>query len=115
MNMQDWSQNVASIIDYAEHIFPDVEVVTRELSGKITKSNYKNISIRARKLASALEKHGIKKEQCVGSLGLNTFRNMEMFYGISGMGAIMHTINFRLHPEQVVYLINHAENKLVFL
>ena len=44
MNMQDWSQNVASIIDYAEHIFPDVEVVTRELSGKITKSNYKNIS-----------------------------------------------------------------------
>ena len=45
MNMQDWSQNVASIIDYAEHIFPDVEVVTRELSGKITKSNYKNISM----------------------------------------------------------------------
>ena len=115
MNMQDWSKNVASIIEYAGHIFPEVEVVTRELSGKITKSNYKNISIRSKKLASALEKHGIKQEQCVGSLALNTFRNMEMFYGISGMGAIMHTINFRLHPEQIVYIINHAENKLIFI
>tara|TARA_B100001057_G_scaffold78576_1_gene73695 strand:+ start:11460 stop:13118 length:1659 start_codon:yes stop_codon:yes gene_type:complete len=115
MNMQDWSKNVASIIEYAGHIFPEVEVITRELSGKITKSNYKNISIRSKKLASALEKHGIKQEQCVGSLALNTFRNMEMFYGISGMGAIMHTINFRLHPEQIVYIINHAENKLIFI
>ena len=114
-NMQPWKQNVASIIDFAEKIFPDVEVVTRELSGKISTSNYKNISLRAKKLGSALEKFGIEKEQCVGSLALNTFRNMEMYYGISGMGAVMHTINFRLHPEQVVYIINHAENRLIFL
>ena len=114
-NMQPWKQNVASIIDFAEKIFPDVEVVTRELSGKISTTNYKNISLRAKKLGSALEKFGIEKEQCVGSLALNTFRNMEMYYGISGMGAVMHTINFRLHPEQVVYIINHAENRLIFL
>ena len=114
-NMQSWSQNVASIIDYAEKIFPDVEIVSRLLSGEIHKSNYGQIAKRAKKLGSSLEKYGIKHGQNVGSLALNSHRNMEMYYGISGMGAVMHTINFRLHPEQIVYIINHAENRIVFL
>ena len=114
-NMQSWKQNVGSIIDYAERIFPEVEIVTRSLSGEIVKSNYGQVAKRAKKLGSALESYGIKHGQNVGSLALNTYRNMEMYYGISGMGAVMHTINFRLHPEQVVYIINHAENRIIFL
>ena len=107
-NMQSWSQNVASIIDYAEKIFPVVEIVSRLLSGDIHKSNYGQIAKRAKKLGSSLEKYGIKHGQNVGSLALNSHRNMEMYYGISGMGAVMHTINFRLHPEQIVYIITET-------
>ena len=107
-NMQSWKQNVGSIINYAERIFPEVEIVSRALSGEIVKSNYGQVAKRAKKLGSSLEAYGIKHGQNVGSLALNTYRNMEMYYGISGMGAVMHTINFRLHTEQVVYIINHA-------
>ena len=114
-NMQSWKQNVGSIINYAERIFPEVEIVSRALSGEIVKSNYGQVAKRAKKLGSSLEAYGIKHGQNVGSLALNTYRNMEMYYGISGMGAVMHTINFRLHPEQVVYIINHAENRIIFL
>ena len=114
-NMQKWSKNVGSLISYAERIFPDVEIVTRNLSGEITKSNYGEVAKRAKKLGSSLENYGIKHGQNVGSLALNTYRNMEMYFGISGMGAVMHTINFRLHPEQIVYIINHAENRIIFV
>ena len=114
-NMQKWSKNIGSLISYAQRIFPDVEIVTRNLSGEITKSNYGEVAKRAKKLGSSLEKYGIKHGQNVGSLALNTYRNMEMYFGISGMGAVMHTINFRLHPEQIVYIINHAENRIIFV
>ena len=113
-NMQNWNQNVASIIDYAQRNFPEVEIVSRTLDGKIHKSNYGEVAKRSKKVGDSLEKYGIKKGQNVGSLALNTYRNMELYYGISGMGAVMHTINFRLHPEQVVYIINHAENRIIF-
>ena len=79
MNMQDWNQNVGSIIDYAQRIFPDVEIVTRNLNGVISKTNYGEVGRRAKKLGSALEKYGIKHGQNVGSLALNTYRNMEMY------------------------------------
>ena len=113
-NMQNWNQNVASIIDYAQRNFPEVEIVSRTLDGKIHRSNYGEVAKRSKKVGDSLEKYGIKKGQNVGSLALNTYRNMELYYGISGMGAVMHTINFRLHPEQVVYIINHAENRIIF-
>ena len=88
-NMQSWKQNVGSIIDYAERIFPEVEIVTRSLSGEIVKSNYGQVAKRAKKLGSALESYGIKHGQNVGSLALNTYRNMEMYYGISGMVTVI--------------------------
>ena len=88
-NMQSWKQNVGSIINYAERIFPEVEIISRALSGEIVKSNYGQVAKRAKKLGSALESYGIKHGQNVGSLALNTYRNMEMYYGISGMGAVM--------------------------
>jgi fatty-acyl-CoA synthase len=58
---------------------------------------------------------GSKKGDVIATLALNTYRHLEMYYGISGMGAITHTLNFRLHPEQAVYIINHAEDKIIFV
>ena len=114
-DMQKWTPNVASIIEHAKNIYPEQEVVSRMVSGEIHKTNYKEVCIRSRKLASALEKDGYKKGDVLATLALNTYRHLEMYYGISGMGAITHTLNFRLHPEQAVYIINHAEDKIIFV
>ena len=114
-DMKKWTPNVAGIIEHAKKIHPKTEVISRLVSGEIHRSNYDEVCIRSRKLASSLEKDGVKKGDIVATLALNTFRHLEMYYGISGMGAITHTLNFRLHPEQALYIINHAEDKMIFV
>ena len=113
-DMQRWTPNVASIIEHAKEFHPKKEVISRMVSGDIHRTNYDEVCIRSRKLASALEKDGYKKGDVIATLALNTYRHLEMYYGISGMGAICHTLNFRLHPEQAVYIINHADDKIIF-
>ena len=113
-DMQRWTPNVASIIEHAKEFHPNKEVISRMVSGDIHRTNYDEVCIRSRKLASVLEKDGYKKGDVIATLALNTYRHLEMYYGISGMGAICHTLNFRLHPEQAVYIINHADDKIIF-
>ena len=113
-DMQRWTPNVSSIIEHAKEFHPNKEVISRMVSGDIHRTNYDEVCIRSRKLASALEKDGYKKGDVIATLALNTYRHLEMYYGISGMGAICHTLNFRLHPEQAVYIINHADDKIIF-
>ena len=114
-DMQKWTPNVAGIIEHAKKVHPKTEIISRLVSGEIHRSNYEEVCIRSRKLASALEKDGYKEGDVLATLALNTYRHLEMYYGISGMGAITHTLNFRLHPEQAVYIINHAEDKIIFV
>ncbi len=95
-DMQKWTPNVAGIIEHAREIHPKTEVISRLVSGEIHRTNYEEVCIRSRKLGSALEKDGVKKGDVVATLALNTYRHLEMYYGISGMGAITHTLNFRL-------------------
>ena len=109
-DMQKWTPNVASIIEHAKNIYPTQEVISRMVSGEVHRTNYEEVCIRSRKLASALEKDGYKNGDIIATLALNTYRHLEMYYGISGMGAVIHTLNFRLHPDQAVYIINHAED-----
>ena len=113
-DMQKWTPNIASIIEHAKEFHPTKEVISRMVSGEVHRTNYEKVCIRSRKLASALEKDGYKKGDVLATIALNTYRHLEMYYGISGMGAICHTLNFRLHPEQAVYIINHAEDKIIF-
>ena len=114
-DMQKWTPNIASIIEHAKNIYPTQEVISRMVSGKVHRTNYEEVCIRSRKLASALEKDGYKTGDIIATLALNTYRHLEMYYGISGMGAVIHTLNFRLHPDQAVYIINHAEDKVIFV
>ena len=114
-DMQKWTPNIASIIEHAKNIYPTQEVISRMVSGKVHRTNYEEVCIRSRKLASALEKDGYKNGDIIATLALNTYRHLEMYYGISGMGAVIHTLNFRLHPDQAVYIINHAEDKVIFV
>ena len=114
-DMQKWAPNVASIIEHAKQFHPEKEVISRMVSGDIHRTNYDEVCIRSRKLASVLVKDGYKEGDVIATLALNTYRHLEMYYGISGMGAVTHTLNFRLHPEQAVYIINHAEDKIIFV
>ena len=114
-DMQKWAPNVAIIIEHAKQFHPEKEVISRMVSGDIHRTNYDEVCIRSRKLASVLVKDGYKEGDVIATLALNTYRHLEMYYGISGMGAVTHTLNFRLHPEQAVYIINHAEDKIIFV
>ena len=114
-DMQKWAPNVASIIEHAKQFHPEKEVISRMVSGDIHRTNYDEVCIRSRKLASVLVKDGYKEGDVIATLALNTYRHLEMYYGISGMGAVTHTLNFRSHPEQAVYIINHAEDKIIFV
>ena len=96
-------------------MLPDVEIVTRTVEGPIHRYGYGDAAKRAKQLAEALQGLGIKLGDAVGTIAWNTHRHFELYFGISGMGAVLHTINPRLAPEQVAYIINHAEDRLIFV
>src|SRR6187399_3789783 len=113
--MQDWPLLCHRIIDHAAIQHGSREVVTRSIEGPIHRTNYREIRRRALKVAQRLDKEGIKLGDRVATLAWNTWRHLETWYGITGIGAVYHTINPRLFPEQIAYIANHAEDKLMFL
>ena len=112
--MQDWPLLVHKIIDHAALYHGDREVVTRSVEGPIHRTNYRTIRGRARRAASALERLGLKPADRIATLGTNTWRHLEAWYGIAGMGGVYHTLNPRLFPDQLVYIANHAEDRALF-
>ena len=114
-DMQKWTPNIAGIIEHAKKIHPKSEIISKLTNGEIHRTNYDEVCLRSRKLASKLCQDGYKEGDVLATLALNTFRHLEIYYGVSGMGGIVHTLNFRLHPDQAKYIINHAEDKIIFL
>ncbi len=112
--MQDWPLLCHRVIDHAKTQHPEREVISRSIEGPIHRTNYGQIHARSLKVAQALEKLGIKEGDRVGTLAWNTWRHLEAWYGIMGAGAVYHTLNPRLFPEQLVYIINHAEDRYIF-
>ncbi len=112
--MQQRPLMISSIIEFAERWHSDVEVVSRTTEGPIHRYTYKDMGLRARKLASALGKLGIDQGDRVGTLAWNGYRHLELYYGVSGSGAVLHTVNPRLFTEQMAYVINHAGDKVMF-
>lgn len=113
--MQDWPLRVSTLIDHAARFHGDREIVTRSIEGPITRTTYREVHLRARKVAQALTKLGVKEGDIVATMAWNTARHLEAWYGIMGMGAVCHTLNPRLFAEQLVYIINHAEDKIILL
>ncbi len=111
--MQDAPLLISSIIQHADHCHGDTEVVSRAVEGGIHRYTYSDAHRRARQLAQALTRLGVGGGDRVGTLAWNGYRHLELYYGISGMGAVMHTINPRLFPEQIAYIIGHAEDRFV--
>ena len=113
--IQDRPLLISSLIEYSGQYHGDVEFVSRTVEGPIHRTNYRNINLRAKKLAQALERLGVKLGDRIGTLAWNGYRHMEIYFGVSGMGAVCHTINPRLFPEQIAYIVNHAEDKYIFV
>ena len=102
---------ISSIIAHADRHFGDNEIVSRRVEGDVHRYTYRDCHKRARQLANALTGLGVKIGDRVATLAWNGYRHMEAYYAISGSGAVLHTINPRLHPEQIAYIANHAEDQ----
>ncbi len=112
--MQDWPLLVSSILDHAALNHARQEIVTRSIEGPIRRCTFAELHSRARRVAKGLSAEGVKLGDRVATLAWNTDRHMETWFGIMGIGAICHTVNPRLFPEQIVYIINHAEDDYIF-
>jgi fatty-acyl-CoA synthase len=111
--MQNWPLLCHRIIDHAATFHPERRVISRSLEGPIVETNYRNVRSRALRMAKRLDKDGIKLGDRVATLAWNTWRHLEAWYGIMGVGALYHTVNPRLFPEQIVQIVNHAEDRLL--
>ena len=105
---------LSSILTHAAQSFPDVEIVSRIPDRPDHVTNYAGLLGRSSQLANALNSLGVKPGDRIATLAWNGYRHLELYYGISGMGAVCHTVNPRLFVEQIVYIINHAEDRMVF-
>ncbi len=112
--MQQQPLLISSFLVHAERHHAEREVVSRRVEGDIHRTTYKEIAARSRKLAKALSALGVKHGDRVATLAWNGYRHMELYFGVSGSGVVLHTLNPRLHPDQVVYIADHAEDKVLF-
>src|SRR5262249_1168494 len=112
--MMDRPLLVSSLIEFADQYHGDSEIVTQTVEGPVHRYTYSDAHQRARKAANALRALGIKQGDRVATLAWNTYRHFELYYAISGSGAVCHTVNPRLFEEQLVYIINHANDRVMF-
>src|SRR3979411_1258731 len=111
--MQDWPLLCHRIIEHAAAIHGNQEIVTRSVEGPIHRTNYSKIRDRALKVSQSLDRDGIKLGDRVATIAWNTWRHLEAWYAIMGIGAICHTINQRLFPDQIDWMRAHAEDRVV--
>ena len=112
--MQEWPLLCHKILDNAARQHGHREIVSRSIEGPIVRTNYAEVRTRALKVAQRLERDGYRLGDRIATLAWNTARHIEAWYGIMGIGAVYHTLNPRLFPEQIAWIMNHAEDKLLF-
>ncbi|WP_286999858.1 MULTISPECIES: 3-(methylthio)propionyl-CoA ligase [Comamonas] len=111
--MQNQQLLISSLIEFAARHHRDAEIVSRRVEGDIHRYTYEDLAGRAKQLANALDGLKLAHGDRVASIAWNGYRHMEMYFGVSGSGRVLHTINPRLHPEQVAWIINHAEDQVL--
>ena len=105
---------ISSLLTHAERNHADQVIVSRRVEGDIHRMTYTELAARSRRIANVIAKLGVKAGERVGTMAWNGHRHMELYYGASGSGAVLHTFNPRLHPDQVVYIADHAEDQVLF-
>lgn len=113
--MQEWPLLCHKIIDHAARQHPHREIVSRSIEGPIVRTNYAELRLRSLKIAQRLERDGYRVGDRIATLAWNSARHMEAWYGIMGMGGVYHTLNPRLFPEQLVWIMNDAQDQALFV
>jgi acyl-CoA synthetase (AMP-forming)/AMP-acid ligase II len=111
--MQQQSLLISSLIEFAERHHGDGEVVSRRVEGDVHRYTWADVANRSRQLANALDGLKLGQGDRVATLAWNGYRHLEMYFGVSGSGRVLHTLNPRLHPDQVVWIANHAEDQIL--
>ena len=109
--MMDMPLLISSLIQHADRYHGDTEIVSRTVEGPIHRYTYRDAHTRSRKLANALARLNVKSGDRVGTLAWNGYRHFELYYAVSGMGGIIHTVNPRLFPEQIAWIVNDADDQ----
>ncbi len=110
--MQHHPLMISGVIEFAAIYHADTEVVSRRVEGDIHRTNYAEVNRRAKRIANALNAMSIPQSARVGTLAWNGYRHFELYYGVSGSGRVLHTVNPRLHPDQLAWIVNHAEDEV---
>jgi fatty-acyl-CoA synthase len=113
--MQDWPLRIHRIIDHAARYHPARPIISRSVEGPIHRTTYEEVRGRALRLAQRLVREGVEPGDRVATLAWNTWRHVEAWYGITGAGAVYHTVNPRLFRDQIAWIINHAEDRLMLV
>jgi fatty-acyl-CoA synthase len=113
--MQDWPLLCHRVLDHAALNHGERPVISRSIEGPMHRTTYAAVRTRALRLAQRLDRDGIKLGDRVATLAWNTWRHLEAWYGIMGIGAVYHTVNPRLFPDQIVWIVNHAEDRVMLL
>src|SRR4051812_43659209 len=111
--MQKQPLLISWLIDLAERHHSDAEIVSRRVEGDLHRCSWRDVGMRARQVANALDGDGIGESQRVATLAWNGYRHLELYFGVSGSGRVLHTINPRLHADQVAWIANHAEDRVL--
>jgi fatty-acyl-CoA synthase len=111
--MQDQPLLISSLLEFAERHHGDAEIVSRRVEGDIHRSDWRRIAARARQVANAIEAEQLLFSDRIATLAWNGYRHLELYYGVSGSGHVLHTINPRLHPDQIAWIANHAEDQIL--
>jgi fatty-acyl-CoA synthase len=113
--MMDRPLLISSLLEHAAEVFASVPIVTRTVEGPLHRYTWTGVRQRSKQLARALKALEVHDGDAVATIAWNTHRHLEVYYGVSGMGAVVHTVNPRLHPSQVVYVLNHAQDRALFV
>ena len=113
-NMMQEQLLISGVLEHAEKYNANTEIVSNTIEGGIHKYTIKDSALRSKKLANALLKLGIEEGDVIATMAVNSYRHLELYFGISGLGAVLHTLNPRLFPEDIKYIVNHAEDKYIF-
>ena len=112
--MQDRPLLISSLIEHAATFHPATEIVSRLPDGTVHRSDWRSLRRESKRVANAIAGLGIRAGDRVATLAWNSFRHLSLYYGVSGSGAVLHTVNPRLFPEQIAYIANHAEDRVLF-
>lgn len=104
---------ISSLLTHAERHHGEQQIVSRRVEGDIHRYTYAELASRSRRLAKAFAALGVKFGERVGTIAWNGYRHLELYYAVSGSGAVLHTLNPRLHPDQVVWIAEHADDQVL--